>query len=209
MSAVGPNGEHMMRNFGRDVGGTVAGTSAALARDEDAEPATPASALERLAATRAQLRAALQAQHAPPLPAAGAKAHPSVLAGAASEWLAHLKSLPGVQLVVAAVQSWWAQHPLRTAGLVAGEAAKTLAQPVAQRHPIALVLGAAVLGGALVWSRPWRWLLKPTLLAGLLPQLASKVVTQLPLQSWLAVLASLLQSKPQAAAQTEVVKPRL
>jgi hypothetical protein len=209
MSAVGPVGEHVIRNFGRDAGGAVAGTSAALARDEDAEPATPASALERLAATRAQLRAALQAQHAPQRPTAGAKVHPSVLSGAASDWLAHLKSQPGVQLVVAAVQSWWVQHPLRTASLVAGEAAKTLAQPLAQRHPIALVLGAAALGGALVWSRPWRWLLKPTLLAGLLPQLASKVVTQLPLQSWLAVLTSLLQSKPQAPAQTEVAKRKV
>ena len=75
-----------------------------------------------------------------------------------------------------AMHQWWAQHPLRLATDVTADAAKALVQPVAQRHPVALVAGAAAVGALLVWSQPWRWLLTPALLAGLLPKVISHVV---------------------------------
>ncbi len=96
-------------------------------------------------------------------------------------------------MVADALHDWWAQHPWHVAATVAADAAKAAVQPVAQRHPIALVVGAVVVGGLIVWARPWRGILKPALLAGLLPQLVSKAVAHLPVESWLAVLSSLAQ----------------
>lgn len=77
-------------------------------------------------------------------------------------------------LVGDALATWWCKQPLRTALLVAEDAANALARPVAQRHPYALVLGAAGVGGLLVLVRPWRWISIPALLNGVLPQLRSK-----------------------------------
>ncbi len=118
--------------------------------------------------------------------------------GFAASWLGRLKDIPGAALVVEAFQAWWRSHPLRIATLVGNDALRAVLQPLARRHPIALALGAALLGGVFVWSRPWRWLLKPALLAGLLPQLLAKAASQVPLQSWMALLTALSQQPPSA-----------
>ncbi|MBC7956464.1 MAG: hypothetical protein H7Y33_11425 [Cytophagales bacterium] len=108
-----------------------------------------------------------------------------------------------------ALRDWWAKHPMRVTTLVAAEAAKVVMRPLARRHPIALVMGALVLGGLIVWARPWRGLLKPALLAGMLPQLVSKIVAQLPVESWLAVLSSLTEPPASpGAAPTDATPPR-
>lgn len=61
-------------------------------------------------------------------------------------------------------------------------------QWVAQRHPVALVAGAAGIGAVAVWSRPWRAAPRAApLMAGLWPQLASLALA--------AVLASAAPSK--------------
>jgi hypothetical protein len=85
-----------------------------------------------------------------------------------------------------------AEHPAHRASAMAALAAKAALQPVAQKHPWALVGAALLIGGALAWSRPWRWAAKPllssALFASLLPQLWSKALpylSALPLQSWL------------------------
>ncbi len=86
-----------------------------------------------------------------------------------------------------------ATNPLQLAGQMANDAVKRAVQPLAQRNPLALVLGAAVAGGVLAWSRPWRWLLTPALLATLLPQLLSKAFhTGGPLP-WMKLLTALTQ----------------
>ena len=113
----------------------------------------------------------------------------------------------GTGPVLDALKDWWAAHPLHVAGVVAADAAKTLIGPVAQRHPIALVAGALLLGGALVWAKPWRGILKPALLAGLLPQLLSKAMAVVPVESWLAVLSSLTREATPAAASEPKPKP--
>jgi hypothetical protein len=117
----------------------------------------------------------------------------------APAWLAALQSLPGIGAVVEAMRSRWARHPLRVVTLVAGDAADNLLRPTARRHPLGLVAGAAVLGGLFAWSRPWRWALTPTLFAGLLPPLLFKGMAQVPVQSWLSLLGSVLHSQRAAA----------
>lgn len=88
-------------------------------------------------------------------------------------WAARLRALPGAGLLVEAVQGWWVRHPLHAAGAIAAVTADTMLGPVAQRHPLRLVLAAAAVGGLLVRSRPWRWAMVPALFAGLAPQLLS------------------------------------
>jgi len=82
--------------------------------------------------------------------------------------------------------------------MVAVDASTALVRPWAQRHPIGLVMGALLVGGALAWSRPWRWLLTPALLAGLVPQMFSRFMAAVPSQAWVSVLASLMQQRPPA-----------
>jgi hypothetical protein len=106
--------------------------------------------------------------------------------------------------VLDALRNWWSDHPMHVAGEVASDAVNTLIRPVAQRHPIALVAGALVLGGVIFWAKPWRGFLKPALLVGLLPQLLSKAMAVIPMESWLSMLSSLTQKsdKSPAAAPT-------
>lgn len=140
--------------------------------------------IDRLELSRARLRSAMS----PPPP-------PTVSDAARDHtWLRRLRELPVVALVVESLSAWWANHPLHAAGQVAAQASGAVVRPVARRHPIALVLGAGLAGALLIWSRPWRWALRPALLAGLAPQFASRVLAHLPIESWLTLLASTLST---------------
>jgi hypothetical protein len=92
---------------------------------------------------------------------------------------------PGLatRLATDAIHQWWAQHPLHLVSDVTVSAVKTMVHPVAQRHPVALVAGAAAVGALLVWGQPWRWLLTPALVAGLLPKLISHALNTPPPRS--------------------------
>ncbi|OGB01093.1 MAG: hypothetical protein A3E25_15395 [Burkholderiales bacterium RIFCSPHIGHO2_12_FULL_69_20] len=129
---------------------------------------TAPSAAARLDESRAQLRRALLGD--PGLPG-DSRAPPRPSASPA--WLVALQGMPVVGLLVQAAQAWWVRHPLHLAGSLAATTADAVLKPIAQRHPLRLVLGAAALGGLLAWSRPWRWVVAPALFAGLLPQLLS------------------------------------
>lgn len=149
------------------------------------------TASDRLALSRERLRSAMLASRK----AKGAASNgPGGAASAA--WLGTLKTIPGAGIVIEALSGWWAQHPLRLASRVAADAAKAAFQPLAQRHPLVLMLGALLLGGVLARRLPWRWLLKPALLAGLAPQLLSKAMAQVPASSWMAALSSLAKAQP-------------
>ncbi len=99
-------------------------------------------------------------------------------------------------------QAWWASHPARASGAMALDAATALAKPLAQQHPVALVTGAFAAGALLVYSRPWTWLGKPAVLAGLLGPLIAPLVrpaaqsaaAHLSLAPWMAALNTLIQS---------------
>lgn len=125
--------------------------------------------LVRLASSRERLRAAMQS---------GATASTAGDAKA-QDWTAALKEVPGAGLLLGALRGWWARHPLQVIGALALDAARALVQPIAKRHPVGLVLGAVVAGGLLAWTRPWRWVFTSAVLAGLLPQLAAKVLAQI------------------------------
>ena len=111
---------------------------------------------------------------------------------ASQTWHRRLRELPVIGLVADALGAWWSQNPLRPVALVAAEAANAVAKPLALRHPVALVLVAAAGGAALAWARPWRWALRSALFAGLAPQVASRVVANLPVESWLTLLGAAL-----------------
>lgn len=131
---------------------------------------TPA---ERLMQSRERLRLALNGL--PPAPDDPEATQQT--ARAAAPWWAKLAALPGAGIVIEAAQQWWARHPLRANILLGFNATQAVVQPIAQRHPVALVAAAFVVGGLLAWRRPLGWLLKPALFAGLLPQLLISSLT--------------------------------
>ncbi len=120
--------------------------------------------------------------------------------GSPAAWFSLVKSLPGVDLLWAAAQQWWAQHPLHRAASALNAATRSSVQPVAQRHPFALLGAAVLVGAALARFAPVRRLFTPALLAGMLPPLLHKLVAKAPVQGWLAVLASLAQASTTAKA---------
>jgi hypothetical protein len=131
------------------------------------------TALERLELSRVRLRLALS-------PAAARKTFVkragTSFTGAMVEWF----------------NGWWTHHPLRRISQLAGSAFAAGLNPLTQRHPLIVVASAGAAGAALAWSRPWRWMFSPAVLAGLLPRLAWRVVPKLPLQAWVAMLAAAL-----------------
>lgn len=160
---------------------------------EHTGPALPTeSAAERLEQSRARLRACLLDIAHPPSRSSSFGALPDF----ASRIRGWVRSLPGAALVVDSVQSWWDAHPLRTVGLVAKEASGEIMTPIARRYPYRVVLGAAVVGALLVASRPWRWLLRPALFIGLVPQIASHALRRLPVESWLKMVGDLAGARP-------------
>jgi hypothetical protein len=134
-------------------------------------------AAQRVELTRARLRKAMT----PPPPAPRRIAKPGKVT-----WLEKAKHLPVVGVVVDALDSWWMHHPLRPVTQVVGEASNAAVQPLAQSNPITLVVGAAVAGAALAWSRPWRWMLRSALFAGIVPQIATRIISRLPVETWMA-----------------------
>ena len=154
------------------------------------------TALARLTLSRDRLRREMLKRSTPKrLTADGSTVHSSLQD--------RLKSVPLVGVLFEALASWWSNHPLNAVSTVAVGAARTAIEPMAQRNPLALVLLALVMGGALVATRPWRWLLKPALFAGLVPQLVSKMMSHVPLESWMGFASNL--SKPRAAPSASAV----
>jgi hypothetical protein len=168
-------------------------------------PRAEPTAAQKLATSRARMRDALERMSGRP----GSTTDPQA-AGPFTEWLEQLKSTPAANVVIEAVNSWWAQHPMRMPALVALGAARSVVLPMAQRNPLGLMLGALLLGGLLAWSRPWRWALKSALFAGLLPLLISKAIARMPINSWLDTLGSLAQkpsARPVAPLDTPGARP--
>jgi len=145
------------------------------------------AATEALERSRERLRQALLA-NAPPPPAAKQRAG----GNSGSAWFGTLADMPALQ----SLRRMWDEHPLRAVLQLSGEAADAALQPLAQRRPVALLLGSALTGAALVWSRPWRWLLTPALVAGLLPRLLKGAVVGVPAAGWMTLAGTLARGAP-------------
>lgn len=118
--------------------------------------------------------------------------------------LRRVSALPLVNAVIESVTSWWSHHPMRPVAHIANEASNAVVKPIAQRNPWSLVLAAGVVGAGLAWTRPWRWLFRSALFAGLVPQLAARIASSLPIESWMSMVgASLSQQRPSRAARAE------
>ncbi len=152
----------------------------------------------RIEASRARLLSAMSPP--PPTPADHAGAH-------AQPWLHRLADLPLVSAVIESVTAWWSQHPLRSVAQVANEASTAVFKPLAQRNPLALVLLAGTIGAGLAWARPWRWIFRSALFAGLVPQLASRVVSSLPIESWMTMAGASLSRQPPASRAARATAP--
>ena len=150
------------------------------------------TAVERLAISRQRLREVMR-----PDPATSESSSDDE----PSAWLNALKAVPGASVVIDAVQSWWGQHPMRLASLVAVDASKTFLRPMIRRNPAALVAGAVVVGGLIMWMRPWRGLLKPAIFAGLVPHLVSRLVAHVPMESWMSAFSSF--TRPNDRGETD------
>ena len=136
---------------------------------------TALSAAERLAASRECLRLALYQFGTPT-----GFTTPQAADASGMSWLAALKTTPGARLLLDVAQGWWVRQPIRLLLPLAAQAAQVTLAPVAQRHPLGLVLGAAAVGATLVVVRPWRWISAAALLARFLPPLLSEVVKCTP-----------------------------
>ena len=154
-----------------------------------------AATSDRLTLSRERLRLAMQGRRASPQDgAATARSGASRLA-----WLDGFKSVPGLSIVADLLNGWWSQHPLRAPTQLAGEALGALVQPIAKRHPLGLVLGAAALGALIVVSRPWRWLRRtPAPPAGLLPQLTSLVKSLTSPLTLMTLVAAFAPKSPES-----------
>lgn len=109
---------------------------------------------ERLAGSRALLRQALGVPVQPSTAMAGTGSGAATNAGGLASALARAAGVAG-------------PGASPGTGLSPGQAAASWLRPLAQRHPIALVLGAGLLGAGLVLARPWRWRKAPGWIAPL------------------------------------------
>ena len=145
-------------------------------------------AADRLSVSRVHLQQALM----PPPHATGTGPGDGSSRPAFIRWLDRLSTAPLASIVIGTVQRWWAKHPMRLAVLLADDAARTLVEPVAKKHPYRLVLGAGAVGALLMLSRSWRWLpravltpaLTSTLMAGLVPTLISQLKSPASSSTW-------------------------
>jgi hypothetical protein len=105
-------------------------------------------------------------------------------------WLGSLRNNRVVALVLDAISSWWVNHPMHPVADLAEGIARDAVAPLARRHPRAMVAGAFVIGALLVWAKPWRRLIKPALFTGILAQVASHVIAQVPIDSILSTITA-------------------
>jgi hypothetical protein len=123
----------------------------------------PGAAMQHLALSRARLIVAWRHDAAAPA------------MERAAQWAG-----PGVDLLVAALRARWAQPPWQPAVGAAEVAVRGALRPLAQRHPLALVLAAALAGALLTRARPGRRLWQPALWAAVAPQIVRIVLARRP-----------------------------
>lgn len=179
---------------------TAAATADKASQDDD-KKANPLSAAQRLAESRERLRQYMlrgDGRHEARRRAAAAQAE-----GSQASVIDRLRALPMVGVVIDAVSAWWSNHPLHPAATVVENMARDAVAPFTRRHPIPVLIGAFFVGGAIVWFKPWRLVAKSAVFSGLISQVASRAITQMPWESLLGAFTSLMRarSKPESEAE--------
>jgi hypothetical protein len=157
-------------------------------RDIDSDPDEQPSAAERLAASRERMR--LWMLQTDGRADARRRVAAAREAGDEPAWIDRLRAAPVIGIVIDAVDAWWSSHPMKPAAQIAHGVVRDTVAPIARRHPLLVVGGAFLAGVALVRLRPWRWLIKPALFAGLGSQIITRVVAAVPLESVLEAIGS-------------------
>lgn len=65
----------------------------------------------------------------------------------------------------------------------------------AEQHPLALVGGALLAGAVLARVRPWRWLLRPALVAGIASQVTARLIDNMSGPRLMQAAANLLSQR--------------
>lgn len=131
--------------------------------------------------------------------------------GHAGAILTALTALPVMGPLLKDVVRWWEDHPLRAlADLFARPAASTT-EPLTQRHPWAMLIGAAAAGALLMWARPWRFsFLRRAVYGGLLPQVMTSLLSRVSTDGLLDLAQSLWRrpsESPVSASAAQVQPP--
>ena len=134
------------------------------------------AAFERLQQSRECLLAALLT---PPGGQASPSTAPSAWASFAS-FAASPSLAPLWPLAQSVLSGWWARQPAHQMAQLAQALLQAWVRPLAARHPLALMGGAMLAGAVLMAARPWRWLPRRALLAGLLPLLWRELARRQP-----------------------------
>jgi hypothetical protein len=161
---------------------------------EDKQRVQPLSATERLAASRERMRQWMLC--ADGRADARRRNEAALAAGEKPAWIDRLRTAPVIGVVIDAANAWWANHPLQPAANLAHGVVRDAVAPLARRHPIAIVAAAFLVGIAAVRLRPWRWLIKPALFAGLTSQIIMRVVSSVPLETVLEAVGSFGRRQP-------------
>ncbi|HZN87008.1 MAG TPA: hypothetical protein VFB53_09525 [Burkholderiales bacterium] len=182
------------------------GAEAQAAAEAEA-PEERGSAAERLAASRERMR-----QWMMQTDRRGASRERMEAAMAAGEQPAladRLRHAPVIGVLIDALGAWWADHPLQPAVVIAQGVVNRRITPVVRRHPVPILLGAFLVGVLLVRLRPWRWIAKPALFAGLGSQLVSRVVSAVPMDKVLAALGALAGFQAASGGEPKLTDPDL
>ncbi|OYU00464.1 MAG: hypothetical protein CFE40_04000 [Burkholderiales bacterium PBB1] len=116
-------------------------------------------------------------------------------------WLVALSAIPVLGPLISEAAGWWADHPLRAVAELFARPSGRTTEPLTQRHPWAMLIGAAAVGGLLMWTRPWRFaLLRRAVYSGLLPQVVSSLLSCLPTDGLLNLVRSVWRGPAEGKA---------
>ena len=130
-------------------------------------------AVAHLAGSREHLREVLHGiAHPPKRPPLSLK---QGVSGVTDQLLSRARSLPGASLVINKVKTTWDRHPARPAIETTIARYRPALERKARTQPVAM-LGVALGTGALLWlAKPWRLVLRPKVIAKVVPALAKQV----------------------------------
>ena len=133
-------------------------------------PDLTSNALDRLASSRQSLRSALlDIAHPPKQPSLFSSGSANI----GNRLMARARAVPGIALAIDSARSWWEAHPLHTAATVVAATSGPVLAPIARRNPKGVLLTAFGLGAVLVLIKPWRILLRPSVLISTVLQIVS------------------------------------